>query len=126
APPTDPRAGHPQRQDGSPRRCARRRGTGAAPGLKPVAYEAIARHAWVGGALMPIATPEQYADMLDAAQAGGYAFPAVNVSSSQTLSAAMRGFAEARSDGIVQLTTGGAEYASGTHVKDMALGAKAI
>src|SRR2546430_1869359 len=75
---------------------------------------------------MPIATPEQYAEMLDAAQGGGYAFPAVNVTSSQTLNAAMRGFAEAGSDGIVQLTTGGAEYASGTHVMEMALGAKAI
>jgi fructose-bisphosphate aldolase, class II len=75
---------------------------------------------------MPIATPEQYVEMLDAAQAGGYAFPAVNVTSSQTLNAAMRGFAEAGSDGIVQLTTGGAEYASGTHVMEMALGAKAI
>jgi fructose-bisphosphate aldolase, class II len=75
---------------------------------------------------MPIANPGQYAEMLDAAQAGGYAFPAVNVTSSQTLNAAMRGFAEAGSDGIVQLTTGGAEYASGTHVMNMALGAKAI
>jgi fructose-bisphosphate aldolase class II len=75
---------------------------------------------------MPIATPDQYREMLDAAQAGGYAFPAVNVTSSQTLNAALRGFAEARSDGIVQLTTGGAEYASGDQVKDMALGAKAV
>jgi fructose-bisphosphate aldolase, class II len=75
---------------------------------------------------MPIATPDQYLEMLDAAQAGGYAFPAVNVTSSQTLNAALRGYAEARSDGIVQLTTGGGAYASGTHVMDEALGAKAI
>jgi fructose-bisphosphate aldolase, class II len=75
---------------------------------------------------MPIATPDQYLEMLDAAQAGGYAFPAVNVTSSQTLNAALRGYAEARSDGIVQLTTGGGAYASGTQVMDEALGAKAI
>jgi fructose-bisphosphate aldolase class II len=75
---------------------------------------------------VPIATPEQYAAMFDAALDGGYAFPAVNVTSSQTLNAALRGFAEAGSDGIVQMTTGGAEFASGGHVKDMVTGAKAI
>ena len=63
---------------------------------------------------MGIATPEQYAAMLDAASAAGYAYPAVNVTSSQTLNAALRGFAEAVSDGIVQVTTGGASYLSGT------------
>jgi fructose-bisphosphate aldolase class II len=57
--------------------------------------------------------PEQYAAMLDGAAAGGYALPAVNATSSQTLSAAMRGFAEAESDGIVQVTVGGAQYLSG-------------
>jgi fructose-bisphosphate aldolase class II len=56
---------------------------------------------------------EQYAAMLDGASAGRYAFPAVNVTSSQTLNAAMRGFAEAGSDGIVQVTVGGARYLSG-------------
>jgi fructose-bisphosphate aldolase, class II len=58
-------------------------------------------------------SPEQYAAMLDGAAAGRYAFPAVNVTSSQTLNAAMRGFAEAGSDGIVQVTVGGARYLSG-------------
>jgi len=58
-------------------------------------------------------SPEQYAAMLDGAAAGGYAFPAINVTSSQTLNAAMRGFAEAGSDGIVQVTVGGARYFSG-------------
>ena len=75
---------------------------------------------------MPIASPEHYGEMLDAARLGGFAFPAVNVTSSQTLNAALRGFAEARSDGIVQLTTGGAEFASGGYVRDMVAGAKAI
>jgi fructose-bisphosphate aldolase, class II len=58
-------------------------------------------------------TPEQYAAMLDGAAAGRYAFPAINVTSSQTLGAAMQGFAEAGSDGIVQITVGGARYLSG-------------
>jgi fructose-bisphosphate aldolase class II len=74
---------------------------------------------------MPLATPVQLAEMLDAAGDGGFAYPAVNVSSSQTLNAALRGFADARSDGIVQLTTGGAAYAAGAG-GDMALGALAL
>jgi fructose-bisphosphate aldolase class II len=73
-----------------------------------------------------IATTEQYAAMLDAASAGGYALAAVNVTSSETLNGAMRGFAEAGADGIVQITTGAAEFLSGAAVKDMALGARAL
>jgi fructose-bisphosphate aldolase, class II len=73
-----------------------------------------------------IATTEQYAAMLDAASAGGYALAAVNVTSSQTLNGAMRGFAEAGADGIVQITTGAAEFLSGAAVRDMALGARAL
>lgn len=61
--------------------------------------------------------------MLDAAQAGGYAYPAINVTSLATLSGALRAFAESKSDGIIQVSTGGGEFASGTAVKDMALGA---
>ncbi|WP_028279738.1 class II fructose-bisphosphate aldolase [Arthrobacter sp. H5] len=71
---------------------------------------------------MPIATPETYVEMIDRAKAGGFAYPAVNVTSSQTLNAAMRGFAEAGSDGIVQVSTGGAAYWSGASVKDMVAG----
>ena len=74
---------------------------------------------------MPIATPQQYRDMIDAARDGEYAYPAVNVSSSETLNAALRGFAEARSDGIVQITTSAAEYLSGS-AEDMATGAQAF
>ena len=47
---------------------------------------------------MPIATPEKYAQMLDEAKKNGFAFPAINVSSSQTLNAALKGFADAGSD----------------------------
>ena len=75
---------------------------------------------------MPIATPEVYAEMLDRAKAGKFAYPAINVTSSQTLNAALQGFAEAGSDGIVQVSTGGAEYLSGQKVKDMVTGAVAL
>jgi fructose-bisphosphate aldolase, class II len=75
---------------------------------------------------MPIATPEVYAQMLDRAKEHGFAFPSINVTSSQTLNAAIRGFAEADSDGIVQVSTGGAEYLSGQGVKDMVTGAVAL
>ena len=54
-----------------------------------------------------------YAAMLDAAKSNAFAFPAINVSSSQTLNAALQGFAEAESDGIIQISTGGGEFASG-------------
>src|SRR5215207_6499637 len=74
---------------------------------------------------MPIATPETYAQMLDRAKSGAFAYPAINVTSSQTLNAALRGFADAESDGIVQVSTGGAEYLSGSKVKDMVAGASA-
>jgi fructose-bisphosphate aldolase class II len=75
---------------------------------------------------MPIATPEIYAQMLDRAKQQGFAYPAVNVTSSQTLNAALKGFADADSDGIVQISTGGAEYLSGQKVKDMVTGAAAL
>jgi len=75
---------------------------------------------------MPIASPEKYRAMLDAAKAGSYALPAVNVTSTTTLNAAMQGFAEAESDGIIQISTGGAEFASGLAVKNMPAGAEAL
>ncbi|WP_130014497.1 class II fructose-bisphosphate aldolase [Serinicoccus sediminis] len=75
---------------------------------------------------MPIATPEVYADMIDRAKAGNFAYPAINVSSSQTFNAAIKGFADAGSDGIIQVSTGGAEYWSGQGVKDMVTGAMAF
>jgi fructose-bisphosphate aldolase, class II len=74
---------------------------------------------------MPIASPEVYAEMIDRAKAGSFAYPAINVTSSQTLNAAIRGFAEAESDGIVQISTGGAEYLSGS-LKDMVTGSVAL
>ena len=75
---------------------------------------------------MPLATPETYSAMLERAKEGGFAYPAINVTSSTSINAALRGFAEAGSDGIIQASTGGAEHASGTKVKDMVTGALAM
>jgi fructose-bisphosphate aldolase class II len=75
---------------------------------------------------MPVATPEQYARMLDAAQHGNYAYPAINVTSIVTANAALKGFADSKSDGIIQVSTGGGEFASGLHNKDAVLGAITI
>jgi fructose-bisphosphate aldolase, class II len=75
---------------------------------------------------MPVATPEVYAAMLDAAKSRSFAYPAINVSSSQTLNAALQGFAEAESDGIIQISTGGAEYLSGPTIKNMVSGSLAF
>jgi fructose-bisphosphate aldolase class II len=75
---------------------------------------------------MAIATPESYNAMLDAAKAGAYAFPAINVTSSSTVTAAIQGFAAAESDGIIQVSIGGAQYASGSTIKDQVLGSVAL
>ncbi|NIJ05945.1 class II fructose-bisphosphate aldolase [Frigoribacterium faeni] len=75
---------------------------------------------------MPVATPEQYAEMLDKAKDKGFAYPAVNVSSSQTIHAVLQGLTEAGSDGIIQVTTGGADYFAGHTVKNRAAGAIAF
>ncbi|MDP9800677.1 fructose-bisphosphate aldolase class II [Arcanobacterium wilhelmae] len=75
---------------------------------------------------MAIATPEVYNEMIDRAKAGKFAYPAINVTSSQTLSAAIKGFADAESDGIIQVSVGGAEYWSGSTVKDRVAGSLAM
>ncbi len=75
---------------------------------------------------MPIATYEQYCDMLNKAKAGGYAFPAINVTSTSTANAALKAFADMKADGIIQVSTGGGKFASGQAVGDMALGAISI
>jgi fructose-bisphosphate aldolase class II len=74
---------------------------------------------------MPVATSEQYREMLDRAKKGGFAYPAINVSSSQSLNAALAGLAMSNSDGILQVSTGGADYFSGS-VKNRASGAVAF
>jgi len=72
---------------------------------------------------MPVATPEQYAQMIDAAQQGGYAYPAINITSLSTINGALKAFAEAGSDGIIQVSTGGGSFASGLALADAAYGA---
>ena len=72
---------------------------------------------------MPIATPEVYAEMLGRAKEHSFAFPAINCVGSESLNAALKGFADAGSDGIIQFSTGGAEFGSGLGVKDMVTGA---
>ncbi|MEM8866923.1 MAG: class II fructose-bisphosphate aldolase [Verrucomicrobiota bacterium] len=72
---------------------------------------------------MPVATPAQYAAMIEAAQKGNYAYPAVNITSITTINAALKAFADSKSDGIIQVSTGGGQFASGTSVADAAFGA---
>lgn len=72
---------------------------------------------------MPIANYKQYCEMLNRAKKGNFAYPAINVTSITTINACLKGFAEAKSDGIIQVSTGGGEFASGKNIKDMALGA---
>ena len=96
------------------------------PGMAGSALNAAPSDRRAQGEAMPIATPEVYADMLDRAKAGSFAYPAINVSSSQTLNAALKGFADAGCDGIIQVSTGGAEYLSGPTVKNMVSGSLAF
>lgn len=75
---------------------------------------------------MAIATPESYAEMLKKAKEGGYAFPAINCTSTETINAVLKGLADAESDGIVQFSTGGSKFGSGLHVQSMEAGAVAL
>jgi len=60
--------------------------------------------------------------MLDSAQQGGYAYPAINCANLSTLNAAMKGFADNKSDGIIQFSTGAGQFASGLNHKNATLG----
>ena len=75
---------------------------------------------------MPVVTPEKYREVLESARAGGFALPAINVTSSTTIIAALEGLSQAQSDGILQVSYGGGEFASGQSNKDMAIGARAL
>ena len=75
---------------------------------------------------MPIATPDEYVAMIDHAKSSGFALPAINVTSSQTLNATLEGLADAESDGIIQVSLGTALYLSGNRVQDRAIGSKAL
>lgn len=75
---------------------------------------------------MPVATPKQFEAMLDAAQEGGYAYPAINCSSLVTINAALKAFADMKSDGIIQFSTGAGQFASGLNHKNTVLGTIAL
>lgn len=75
---------------------------------------------------MPIANHEQYCQMLDNAKKGGFAYPAINISSIETANAVLQAFAESKTDGILQVSTGAAQFASGASLNDMVLGAKVL
>jgi fructose-bisphosphate aldolase class II len=75
---------------------------------------------------MPVVDYVQYCEMLDRARTGRFAYPAINVTSLTTANAVLKGLADSRSDGIIQVSTGGAAFASGAALKDMPLGAISI
>ena len=75
---------------------------------------------------MPVADYARYCDMLDRARKGKFAYPAINVTSLTTANGVLKGLADSKSDGIIQVSTGGAAFASGAAVKDMVLGAISI
>jgi len=75
---------------------------------------------------MPVVDFQKYCTMLERARAGKFAYPAVNVTSLTTANAVLKGLADSKSDGIIQVSTGGAAFASGSSVKDMVLGAISI
>jgi fructose-bisphosphate aldolase, class II len=75
---------------------------------------------------MPVASYEKFCEMLERARRGRFAYPAINVTSLTTANAVLKGLADSKSDGIIQVSTGGGAFASGTSVKDMALGAVSI
>jgi fructose-bisphosphate aldolase class II len=75
---------------------------------------------------MPVADFKTYCEMLDRAATSRFAYPAFNVTSLTTANAVLKGLAESKCDGIIQVSTGGASFASGTALKDMPLGAISI
>src|SRR5512136_2744753 len=75
---------------------------------------------------MPFADYTIFSEMLDRARKNHFAYPAFNVTSLTTANAVLKGLAESKSDGIIQVSTGGAAFASGSAVKDMPLGALSI
>jgi len=75
---------------------------------------------------MPVVTPEQYKDMLENAYVNHFAYPAINVTSEITANAALKGFADKKSDGMIQVSTGGGKFASGINVGNMVQGAISI
>jgi len=74
---------------------------------------------------VPVVDYARYCDMLRSAHAGGYAYPAINISAMASVPAALEGFASAGSDGILQVSLGTASHVSGA-LADPVLGAIAL
>jgi len=75
---------------------------------------------------MPVADYAKYCAMIDNARSHGFAYPAINISSIATANAVLRGLVSKKSDGIIQVSTGGGEFASGLSVANAAEGAIAL
>ena len=75
---------------------------------------------------MPVVDYKTYCKMLDNAKENKFAYPAINVTSLTSANAVLKGLADSKCDGIIQVSTGGGAFASGLSVKDMALGAISI
>ncbi len=75
---------------------------------------------------MPVVDYNKYCDMLDNAKKNKFAYPAINITSEITANACLQAFAESKSDGIIQVSTGGGQFASGLGLKDAAFGAIAL
>ena len=73
--------------------------------------------------IMPVVNYKQYCEMLDNAKKNKFAYVAVNVTSMSTANAVMQALSEMKSDGIIQISTGGAEFAAGLGKENMVLGA---
>ncbi len=65
-----------------------------------------------------VVTGARYRELVAAAKAGGYALPAVNVVGSHSLNAVVEAAAKAKSDVIVQLSNGGAQFWAGKGMAD--------
>jgi fructose-bisphosphate aldolase class II len=75
---------------------------------------------------MPVVDYKKYCAMLDNAKKNKFAYPAINVTSEITANAVLEAFAEMKCDGIIQVSTGGGEFAAGQMLKDAPLGAISI
>jgi len=75
---------------------------------------------------MPVVNHAQYCQMLDNAKQNKFAYPAINITSSETINAALLAFKEASSDGIIQVSVGGGKFASGLGVGSMVKGGIAL
>lgn len=65
-----------------------------------------------------VQTGADYIALVEACKAGGYALPAVNVVNTQSINAVLESAAKNKSDVIIQLSGGGAQFYAGKGIKD--------